>query len=73
MVYVLAYLLHFSVFWQANKVWSSEEECPGIRFSSAKSHQLQKPAVQTTVQTQNKVRAKIECCLWVKLRWEGDL
>ena len=32
MVYVLAYHLHFSVFWQANKVWSSEEECPRHSF-----------------------------------------
>ena len=73
---VLAYHLHFSVFWQANKVWSSEEECPRHSFFIGKKSkdQLQKPAAQTTVQTQNKVRAKTEGCLWGKLRMgEGPL
>ena len=62
----------FSVFWQANKVWSSEEECPQHSFFiGKKSKNQQMPAAQTTVQTQNKVRATTECCLWGKLRMGG--
>ena len=75
MVYVLAYHLHFSVFWQANKVWSSEKECPqhSLFIGKKSKNQLQKPAAQTTVQTQNKVRAKTECCLWGNYESEGEL
>ena len=59
MVYVLAYHLNFSVFkfGRQIKVWSSEEKCPQHSFFIGKKskNQLQKPAAQTTVQTQNMV------------------
>lgn len=46
----------------ANKVWSSEEECPQHSFFIGKKskNQLQKPAAQTTVQTHNKVQLRGE-------------
>jgi len=47
--------LYIPFFWQANKVWSSEEECPQHSFFMGKKpKQQQGPAAHTA--NQNKVK-----------------
>ena len=56
-------LLVFLVFLQANKVWSSGDECPQHSLFIRKiSKDQQKPAAQTPDQNQNKVLTKIRRC-----------
>jgi len=60
-------LLVFLVFLQANRANGAAKS---IRFlSGKKSKHQQKPAAQTPDQNQNKVLAKIECCLGETSRW----